>query len=209
MEMESLEKSLKSSFVGTANTLTQMYTNSLNCQKQAYVLGYTQSNRDTLEYILKNVHTKKLSVDHILEYLKMKLEESGSPKTDIETDVQIHPQEPTQGFKFNPTFGSDHQNPPSDGFNAPHFIFSAPAQTQHLNQPQSSFRPQNSSMDGFNYIPPPSVSADFFVSQSHHTNPSHQMNPSNSEKKRTHEIQQSSMDYYYPDPSLKKSKVHN
>ena len=37
MENDQIEKSLKSSFVGAANHLTQLYTTSTQLQKQAYV----------------------------------------------------------------------------------------------------------------------------------------------------------------------------
>src|SRR5690242_18426937 len=81
MEMESLEKSLKTSFVGAANQITQLYTNALNFQKQAYVHGYNQANRDTLEFILKRYGANNASIpaDELLEFLKNKLETNGVP----------------------------------------------------------------------------------------------------------------------------------
>jgi len=78
MEMEALEKSLKASFVGAANQLTQLYTNSISYQKQAYVHGYNKSTRDLMEWVLKqsNSRSKSISVDALLHLLRERLEDS-------------------------------------------------------------------------------------------------------------------------------------
>jgi len=78
MEMEPFEKTLKSSFVGAANHITQLYTNSLNLQKQSYSHGYNQSTRETLEF-LKHHNGRNIPTEELMEYLKNKLERNTIP----------------------------------------------------------------------------------------------------------------------------------
>eukprot|EP01119_Soliformovum_irregulare_P014415 TRINITY_DN3942_c0_g1_i1.p1 TRINITY_DN3942_c0_g1~~TRINITY_DN3942_c0_g1_i1.p1 ORF type:complete len:199 (-),score=22.52 TRINITY_DN3942_c0_g1_i1:74-670(-) len=187
--LDALDRSLKASFVGTANQLTQMYTNSLNFQKQAYVLGYNQSSRDTLEHILKQVQSKKtITVEQILEHLRSRLED-GSSKS--EESVQQD-----NAFKFAPSFGPADQNFSNQPQTS--FMFSAPQQDQ-TSTPSSTG-------NIFNFVPP--ADSGFFPThqqpQPQQTNSSFVYTP---EKKRQFDNQQNSMDFTYPDQNMKKSRV--
>lgn len=51
--IETIEKSLKNSFVTTANQLTILYTNSINFQKESFIQGYKKSIKETIEWILQ------------------------------------------------------------------------------------------------------------------------------------------------------------
>jgi len=48
--MEEIEKTLKSSFRGTANSLSQFYMQSLQLQKQSYLSGYQKSLEQIMEF---------------------------------------------------------------------------------------------------------------------------------------------------------------
>jgi len=197
MEMESLEKSLKTTFVGAANQITQLYTNSLHFQKQAYVHGYNQSTRDTLEFLLKNYSTnsRTIPINELLDYLKNKLEENSSPvgsshNPKSEVDVEIPESESTRPigtfYKFDNGLASSSKRAHSTVGN--NFSFA------HSQIPTSPF----------SFIPP---------EDSIHTTPStpqdlhHIFFTNDSLKKRNFEIPSSSMDYCFPEQSYKKSRV--
>jgi len=76
---ENLETRLKASFVSTANQLTQLYTHSLNFQKQNYCsgfyAGYSKSLQDTTNWISKNSTDKVIPIELVIEYLKSQLEQ--------------------------------------------------------------------------------------------------------------------------------------
>lgn len=73
--MEDSEK-LKSTFVGAANHLTQLYTQSLNLQKQSYSKGYGRAMLETLDFVLKQANESKspnISVNILIPFLKEKI----------------------------------------------------------------------------------------------------------------------------------------
>jgi len=196
MEMESFEKTLKTSFVGAANQITQLYTNSLNFQKQAYAHGYNQATRDTLEFVLKNYssNVRTIPTDDLLEYLKNKLEQnkttfdhSNGPKSEVDSDIPSN-ESPSPSnapfFKFDNGFTPSNARNSNGGTNVP-FPFTT----------QTSF----SQPSVFTFVPPQST-------PSSHTS---QQNNSfvNDNKKRGFEIPTNSMDYCYPDQFYKKSRV--
>lgn len=51
--LDNFERALKGSFVGAANQLTQLYTNSLQFQKQSFMHGYNRAVRDMIDWLLK------------------------------------------------------------------------------------------------------------------------------------------------------------
>jgi len=84
MNMEGLEKSLKTNFVGAANQLAQLFTHSVSYQKQAYVHGYNKSIKEVMEWLIKeNQHP--ISVDSLMEFLRSRIQE---PNVPVETSKQ-------------------------------------------------------------------------------------------------------------------------
>eukprot|EP01112_Ceratiomyxa_fruticulosa_P005152 TRINITY_DN1573_c0_g1_i5.p1 TRINITY_DN1573_c0_g1~~TRINITY_DN1573_c0_g1_i5.p1 ORF type:complete len:293 (-),score=74.36 TRINITY_DN1573_c0_g1_i5:272-1150(-) len=78
--MDLLEKSLKTSFTGAANQLTQLYMGALQAQKKAYIFGYHSCLVDVLAALSRagfgNGATVEkatvMAVDALLEYLRSK-----------------------------------------------------------------------------------------------------------------------------------------
>jgi len=204
--MESLEKSLKTSFVGAANQITQLYTNALNFQKQSYVHGYNQANRDTLEFILKRYGSNNASIPaELLEFLKNKLETNGipfenghAPKSE---DTHPHNSETRQNapfFKFDNGFSPSGRTPhememPATG---PGFVFVPPQQQNGQSQPSFNFMPNNA-VPQMNHMQNPSGQDPHTV----FTGASHDSNM----KKRQFEVPSNSMEYSYPE--YKKSRL--
>lgn len=67
------EKKLKSIFIKTANDLSSLYTESINCQKQVHSEGYSKGIWDTVQFILKD-KTPPLEYRPLLLFLKERLE---------------------------------------------------------------------------------------------------------------------------------------
>jgi hypothetical protein len=73
---ESPEKVLRSSFVGAANQLTQLYTQSLNITKQAYSRGYAKGIYETLEFVLRKAEAEKtqsIDISTLVGFLKERI----------------------------------------------------------------------------------------------------------------------------------------
>jgi len=148
--MESLEKSLKTSFVGAANQITQLYTNSLNFQKQSYTQGYNQATRDILEFIIKNYsqNTRTIPVENLIEFLKNKVDSPknpfdlnfSGPKSEVEQDmVNDGRNVPNMFFSFLPPENPQVQQTTQD---LPNTIF-----TQDMPIKKRQFETPTNSMD--------------------------------------------------------------
>jgi len=218
--MESLEKSLKTSFVGAANQITQLYTNSLNFQKQAYVHGYNQATRDALEFVLKHYspNTRTIPIDNLLEHLKNKLEENRAPfnnadgpKSEVDNDIPTNEgrqSTPSSFFKFDNGFtpsngrsNSSMGTSMSTGFN---FDTMNEQRTHPIEQQQDSIH------NVFNFLPPEGNPIPLPPQLQPHS-PQDPQNVFNNQdlgmKKRHFEIPTNSMDYCYPEQFYKKSRV--
>eukprot|EP01114_Cavostelium_apophysatum_P012608 TRINITY_DN2862_c0_g1_i1.p1 TRINITY_DN2862_c0_g1~~TRINITY_DN2862_c0_g1_i1.p1 ORF type:complete len:236 (-),score=36.86 TRINITY_DN2862_c0_g1_i1:58-765(-) len=164
--MEDLDKSLKTSFVGAANQLTQLYTNSLSFQKEAFVHGYDKSTAETIEWVLKNSANngnKNVSVDDLLLFLRSRRPSN----SDHPADGRIsHSHQHHQPFGTVPNSASESpfssmfpmhgngngNNSNRESTNVNHNFSPAPS------QPSNSF--------GFAFSPPPS--GNFQQQQQHH-----------------------------------------
>jgi len=196
--MESFEKSLKTSFVGAANHITQLYTTSLNFQKQSYVQGYNQATRDALEFILKQhtPNTRTIPVENLLEYLKNKSESNrapfetntNGPKSEVEQDITAN-----EGNQSSPFFKFDNGFTPTNG-RPRSTIVDQPITSQFtfgLNQ-QNGRESQQQIPNIFSFLPPETQETNTLT---------HDV------KKRNFETPINSMDYCYPEQFYKKSRI--
>lgn len=207
--MDPIEKSLKSSFVGAANQLTQLYTSSLNYQKQAFYQGYNRSTRDTLEWAIKQSQNKSsISVTDLLEYLRTREPPLDATKRMTEEVHSLRGETNTRSTTSNPSEQFDMFSN-SGSFS---FAFGNPP-----NSPTMNANPPNPF--GFMQSEPrthsPTDSAFFASNPSNINHPSATLPPVNNQgyyvnndnKKRMFDYPTSSMEYSFPDQLSKKNKV--
>jgi len=226
MDLEALEKSLKASFVSSANQLTQLYTNSLSFQKQAYIHGYNKSTRDMMEWILKQqaTGTKTMSMDVFLQYLRSRLEgeensqkpsQNESPRSTSSTSSPSP--SPSSSTSSSSSFSSDSRHEINSHFDPMHGNRSSFAASTNSEIPFNfSFNPNNNSIPtasmpfqrapSYHFVPPDNSS---LINNSLGTqNPGFPL-PNDSSKKRTAEPSITTlMDVSYPEQAIKKSKIN-
>jgi len=70
-----MDKHLKASFVSAANHLTKLYTDSINCQKEVFIHGYSKGIHEVMEWISNNSDGKTVDVSLLLTWMKLQLQE--------------------------------------------------------------------------------------------------------------------------------------